>query len=96
MPATIRWDRLSRYGLLVVFVVLLGLYVNPLRNFVSTLRESHRRAAQVDALERVNVKLRERKRALSDDGVLATEARKLGMTLPGERVYVVKNLPKGN
>ncbi len=92
----IRWDRLSRYGLLAMLAVLLLLYVNPLRHYVSTLQESHRRAAQVQTLERINRGLHDRARALSDKSVLATKARALGMVLPGERSYVVTGLPKGH
>ena len=44
MPASIRWDRLSRYGLLVVLASLMLLYVNPATSFISTWRETHRRA----------------------------------------------------
>jgi len=94
-PATIRWDRLSRYGLLLVLVILLALYVNPLRNYLSTRNESHRRAAEVSTLERENHRLLAKKRALTDKGVLEEEARKLGMLRPGERGYVVKDLPSG-
>ena len=96
MTAMIRWDRLSRYGLLAVLGVLFLLYVNPLRHYVTTLRESHRRAAQVQTLERINHDLRDRARALSDNSVLATKARSLGMVRPGELSYVVTGLPKGN
>jgi cell division protein FtsB len=95
MPPAIRWDRLSRYGLLAVLGVLLVLYVNPLRHYVSTVRQAHRRAADVHALEKANRALRDQAKALSDRSVLATKARSLGMVLPGERSYVVTGLPRG-
>lgn len=94
-PATIRWDRLSRYGLLIVFVVLVVLYVNPLRNYVATLQESKKRAAEVSALERENGRLSARKRALGNPDVIEAEARRLGMVRPGERPFVVRGLPRG-
>jgi cell division protein FtsB len=95
LPATIRWDRLSRYGLLAVLAILMLLYVNPARNYVSTLRESHRRAADVRVLERQNGRLRAQRQALTNPQVLEAEARRLGMAKPGERVYVVRGLPRG-
>jgi cell division protein FtsB len=93
MPAAIRWDRLSRYGLLVVFAVLVLLYVNPARTYVSTLREKGERDAQVAKLQAENSTLQAKRRALQDPAVLEAEARRLGMVKPGERAYVVKGLP---
>jgi cell division protein FtsB len=94
-PAGIRWDRLSRYGLLIVFVGLLVLYVNPLRSYVHTLQESKDRAGQVSALESENRALEARKRALGNPDVVEAEARRLGMVRPGERPFVVRGLPRG-
>jgi cell division protein FtsB len=93
--ANIRWDRISRYGLLVVFAGLLFLYVNPARSYLNTLRESHHRQAQVRALEREHSTLLARERALGDPHVVEAEARRLGMVKPGERAYVVRGLPSG-
>ena len=95
MPATIRWDRLSRYGLLAVLGCMLLLYVNPLRSYVSTWQESHKRAAAVSALERESAQLRAKQRALKSAGVVETEARRLGLVKPGERGFVVTGLPRG-
>jgi cell division protein FtsB len=95
MPATIRWDRLSRYGLLAVLACMLLLYVNPLRSYVSTWQESHRRAADVTALERESQQLRAKQRALKSPGVVESEARRLGLVKPGERPFVVTGLPRG-
>lgn len=95
MGAAIRWDRISRYGLLVIFAGLLFLYVNPARSYVDTLRESHRREAQVRALERQHDRLAARQRALADPHVLEAMARRLGMVKPGEHPYVVRGLRRG-
>ena len=94
-PAAIRWDRLSRYGLLIVFAGLLFLYVNPLRTYVSTLQESKQRQSHVQALEREHTALEARKRALGNPDVVEAEARRLGMVRPGERPFVVRGLPRG-
>lgn len=93
--ATIRWDRISRYALLLVFAGLLFLYVNPARSYVNTLRESDHRQAQVRALEREHRALSARQRALGTPRVVEAEARRLGMVRPGERAFVVRNLPRG-
>ena len=94
-PARIRWDRISRYALLLVFVVLLLLYIGPARSYVRTVGESNARAKQVRALEREHAKLEARKRALADPEVVEAAARRLGMVRPGERPFVVRNLPHG-
>lgn len=94
-PAAIRWDRLSRYGLLIVFAGLLILYVNPLRSYVGTVQESKQRQSQVQALEREQAALEARKRALVNPDVIEAEARRLGMVRPGERPFVVRGLPQG-
>jgi cell division protein FtsB len=95
VPTAIRWDRLSRYGLLVVFAGLLFLYVNPVRSYIGTLQESHTRQAEVRQLEREHKLLEARRRALGDPDVIEAEARRLGMVRPGERAFVVRNLPRG-
>ena len=55
--AKIRWDRISRYALLIVFVGLLFLYVNPARSYISTMRESNERRQHVENLEREHAQL---------------------------------------
>jgi len=85
----IRWDRVGRLAILVVFVVVALLYVGPLSSFWSARGEAaHRRAKE-------NAALRIRRDALRNGGALEEEARRLGMIRPGERPFVVENLPKG-
>lgn len=91
----IRWDRISRVGLLVVLLGVMALYVRPATSYVSTLRESHAKSAEVTRLARENHRLRARRAALRDVNSLEKEARRLGMVRPGERAYVVRGLPKG-
>lgn len=90
----IRWDRLSRYGLLVVLVGMLFLYVNPARSYLHTLREAKLRRAEVGALVRENHRLRARRRALQSPQNLEAAARRLGMVRADERAYVVRGLPR--
>ena len=91
----IRWDRISRYALLAVFVVLIALYVNPVRNYFATRGEAAERQLVVQQLEREQAALEARKRALTEPRVIEAEARRLGMVRPGERAFVVRNLPRG-
>jgi cell division protein FtsB len=91
----IRWDRVSRVGLLVVLVGIMGLYIGPAHSYLSTKREAKAKRAEVHRLQSENANLRARRDALRSPKALEREARRLGMVRPGERAYVVKGLPKG-
>ena len=88
MPATIRWDRLSRYGLLAVLASLMLLYVNPLRSYVSTWQESHRRAADVSALERENQRAAAHAARAEEPGRRRERGAPARLVKPGERGFV--------
>ena len=90
----VRWDRVGRFTLLLVGVLLVCLYVNPLRTYVSTLQEASTKRAEVAELQREHSALVRRQQALRRPGSVETEARRLGMVRPSERAYVVKNLPR--
>lgn len=90
----IRWDRISRLALLAVMVVLMALFVGPARSYLSTWQKSKQERGTVAALKRENVRLRRERAALTHPVVLEREARGLGMTRPGERVFVLRGLPK--
>jgi cell division protein FtsB len=90
----IRWDRVSRVVLLVVLLGLVLLYVGPAASYWDTTQQAQQRRAEVAALKRENDRLRARRQELRSAGALEREARKLGMVKPGERPYVVENLPK--
>lgn len=89
----IRWDRVGRVALLLVLVGVVGLYVGPAINYVETVREAGARRAEVQELQRENERLRARRTALQDPRTLEREARRLGLVKPGERAYIVKDLP---
>jgi cell division protein FtsB len=91
--AAIRWDRVSRVVLLGVLLGLLMLYAGPARSYWDSMQQAKQRRAEVAELKRENGKLRARRRVLRSEGALEREARRLGMTKPGERPYVVENLP---
>ena len=89
----IRWDRLGRWALLLVFAGVLYLYVGPTRAWLSAYEEAGAKRAEVASLKAHNEELRaERKRLRSADAI-EREARRLGMVRAGERAYVVEGLP---
>jgi cell division protein FtsB len=93
--AGIRWDRVGRVALLVVFVGILALYVGPAHSWWVTWHEAKQRRAEVAGLQAENARLRAHARALADPTALQLEARRLGMIRPGERSYLISGLPKG-
>jgi cell division protein FtsB len=93
--AGIRWDRVSRVGLLVVLLGIVALYAGPARSYVSSLQEAKQRRGEVAKLRRENERLRARRAELRSPAVLEREARRMGMVRAGERPYVIENLPGG-
>ena len=93
-PGAIRWDRVGRVALLCVLFLLVVLYIGPARSYVGAMRESKARHAELSRLEAEHARRAARKRALGDPAVLEREARRLGYVRPGERSYVIEDLPK--
>jgi cell division protein FtsB len=89
----VRWDRVGRIALLVLLVGVALAYVGPARSLVSTWRESGAKQAQLRQLQSEHNALLRRARELRDPRTVQSEARRLGMVKPGERSYVVRNLP---
>jgi cell division protein FtsB len=95
MTQRVRWDRLGRMTLLFVGVLLVALYVNPVRTFMATSREASTKRAEVAQLQREHKALVRRQSELRRPGSIEIEARRLGMVRPTERAYAVKGLPRG-
>jgi hypothetical protein len=93
LPA-IRWDRLGRCALLAVFLGIVVLYIGPATKLVQAIGQSKSRNAEVSRLEHENERLAARKRDLQRPGTMEREARRLGYVKPGERAYVIRDLPK--
>jgi cell division protein FtsB len=89
----VRWDRVGRVALLVVLLGVALAYVGPARSLLSTWRDSNGKQAQLQTLRHEHDVLLRRARALRDPRTVQAEARRLGMVKPGERSYVVRNLP---
>ena len=91
----VRWDRIGRIALLFVGLLLIYLYINPLRTYLSTWQEAQAKRGEVARLTREHDRLLRRQRALRSPGSIETEARRLGMVKPDERAYIVRGLPRG-
>jgi len=90
---TIRWDRVGRFMVIVVFALVALLYVHPLFSIWSTRGEAAQRRSEVVRLQGEHDRLTRRVKALQSPSALEREARRLGMVRPGERAYVIENLP---
>ena len=86
----IRWDRVGRWALICVFAFVLYLYIGPARTWIGTYAEAKRKREEVADLRDRREQLVEHKRALTRQGAVELEARKLGMVKAGEKLYVVE------
>jgi len=93
--ARLRWDRLGRVALLGVLGLILLLYVGPIHSYWTTWRDAHAKRADLHRLQREHARLLARRRALREPASLMREARRLGMVRPGERAFVIQDLPQG-
>jgi cell division protein FtsB len=91
----VRWDRVGRVGLLIVFAVVAGLYIQQGLALVSTHSQAVQQLAIVHRLASENRSLERQQRSLKDPATIERDARALGMVRPGERPYVVTGLPSG-
>lgn len=79
--------------MLGVMAALLYLYLSAGVTLFSTWRQSKQDSAQVVALEAQNRALVRQHDALSGQGAVEAQARRLGMIRAGEQGYVVSGLP---
>jgi cell division protein FtsB len=90
----IRWDRVARVSLLVVLALVLLSYIGPTTEYLRAWGLAKDTRAEVQELQRENADLRARAKRLQELETTELEARKTGMARPGERVYVIRGLPK--
>jgi cell division protein FtsB len=90
----IRWDRVARLSLVFALVLVLFMYIGPAANYWESWQLSRKTRAEVSTLREDNARLRKRAQSLQDPRRVELEARRLGMARPGERVYVVRGLPR--
>jgi cell division protein FtsB len=91
----IEWERVARWALLGVLVLIVYLYVGPTRSWIAAYAEAREKRAEVTALKARNAELRRRHAELQRAATLEREARGLGLVRAGERAYVVTGLPDG-
>lgn len=85
---------MGRTALLLLLALVALAYIGPLHSLLSTWHESNAKQAQLRQLQRDHEALLRRASELRDPRTVQAEARRLGMVKPGERSYVVGNLPK--
>ncbi len=91
----IRWDRVGRVALLCVLVVIVGLYIGPARSYWTARGDAREKRTEVQRLQAEHTRLEARRKALTTPATLEAEARKLGYVMPGEKAYVIEDLPSG-
>ena len=79
--------------LVVLFAVVIS-FLGPATKYFRTWQLARDTRSQVQQLKTDNARLRREAKLLKDPQQVQLRARQLGMARPGERVYVVRNLPK--
>jgi cell division protein FtsB len=85
----VRWERVGRYGLLFVLVIVVGLYVEHTMSYISTRTQSDQQKAIVNQLTHQNRALAQQLKSLNDPVTIVRDARALGMVRPGEQSYAM-------
>ena len=93
LPESLREGRLGRIALLAGVVLIAGYYLTSVVNLVLAHYERVDKATEVQKLQKEHDRLTAQRRALTGQQGVATEARRLGMVMPGEVPYVVTGLP---
>ena len=76
-------------------LVLVGLlYYRPFRAYLERRDALAARQAQVDVLAARHASLERRLRYVESEAAVAREARRLGYVKPGERLFIVKGIPR--
>ena len=76
-----------------VIALMAFLYYRPMKTYFSTRQELAQQRHQVQILAAQKAALETRLAASTSTSALAREARRLGLTLPGEHLYIVKGIP---
>ena len=86
---------IARRWFAVGALILVGLlYYRPLHDFVDARSQRAVRVAAVRQLEKEHTALERRLKRASSVTVLEQEARSIGYILPGEHLFIVKDIPQ--
>jgi cell division protein FtsB len=85
----LRPTRLLALGGLVLIAVL---YWKPLHTYEHTKSQLERRQAQVASLQAQKIQLQTRMASIADGDTLVSEARRLGLVKPNERLFIVRGI----
>jgi cell division protein FtsB len=80
-------------AMLFVLLVLLYLYISPVRSLISAFHQSAAQRSEVSALSRTTTRLLAERAALRSSAAVELDARKQGLVKPGEKEFVIFGLP---
>ena len=85
----IRWDRVGRVALIAMLLVIVLLYISPVKHWIEQSGTAAHQEQRLKELQQENARLDARLRYLERPGSIDREARRLGMVKRGERAFVV-------
>lgn len=91
---TLRPDRLARVFLVLCVIAGAWLAVQPVRDYLSTQDKAAQTRQQLHELQAEQRRLDAQSRELSRGSGLEEQARRQGLIGPGERSYVIEDLPQ--
>ena len=88
-----RTSILLRWLAVGLLALVAFLYYKPLRTYIATRHELTQQRHEVQVLAAQKAALETRLAVSTSTAALAREARRLGLVLPGEHLYIVKGIP---
>jgi hypothetical protein len=90
----VRWDKVGRVALVLVFAAVMASYVSPALNFFDAWRDSKSERSSLAELQAENAKLHQRLATVDGSDAAERAARKGGMVQVGEGAYYVRGLDR--
>jgi len=90
----IAWARIGRIVLVLVVLLLASSYVRPLLDWFDARGQAAAQEQRLQELSATAKRLRAEKARLMTERGMVEQAQELGMVSPGQRLYVVRGLPK--